>query len=77
MDRKVGEQRMTVEELKKEVDVLITLLNFDLNTSNAFWDGDNLDTISNLAHQLGVYEECVSQATHHIEQFEKKIKEKT
>lgn len=54
---------MTDKEYRQQVNVLLTLLEYDLNTANSVCCPDDS---SAMAFSLGVYEECLSQARQHI-----------
>lgn len=66
---------MTDKEYRKEVDVLLTLLDYDLNTINSTNCPDGCTPLAEMAFTLGVYEECISQAGRHIRQFMERTKE--
>lgn len=60
---------MTDKEYRQQVDVLLTLLDYDLNTANAVCCPDDCSAMAELSFSLGVYEECLSQARQHIRWF--------
>lgn len=64
---------MTDNEYRKEVDILLTLLDFDLNTINSTCCPDDCSPMAELSFSLGVYEECLSQARQHIRWFRERM----